>query len=90
MSKALPLDLALIPERCAAKGYTSPCAGDADILVVPNIITGNILGKSMVELCGGKMAGLIMGAKCPIIVTSRASSTEEKYNALCLASAMTK
>ncbi len=86
----ISLDLAVVPGRGEIKGYKSPCAGDVDILVVPNITAGNIFGKSLTELCGGKMAGLIMGAKCPIIVTSRGSSSEEKYNALCLAAAMTK
>lgn len=86
----ISLDLAVVPGRGATKGYSSPCAGDVDILVVPNITAGNIFGKSLTELCGGKMAGLVMGARCPIIVTSRGSSAEEKYNALCLASAMTK
>lgn len=84
----ISLDLALVGERCAAKGYRSPCAGDADILVVPNITAGNILGKAIVELAGGRMAGLIVGAKCPIVVTSRGSSAEEKYNSLCIAAAM--
>lgn len=85
----ISFDLAMVPQRAAAKGYESPCAGDCDILVVPNITAGNILGKSLVEMAGAKMAGLVMGAKCPIVVTSRGSSSEEKYNALCLAAAMT-
>lgn len=85
----ISLDLALVRERAVTKGYESPCAGDCDILIVPNITAGNILGKSLVEMAGAKMAGLIMGARCPIVVTSRGSSAEEKYNALCLAAAMT-
>jgi phosphate butyryltransferase len=85
----LSLDLALVNERAAAKGYHSPCAGDVDILVVPNITAGNLLGKSLVEMAGAKMAGLVMGARCPIVITSRGSSREEKRNALMLAAAMT-
>jgi phosphate butyryltransferase len=84
------LDIALVKERAKAKGYTSPCAGDVDILVVPNITAGNILGKSLVEMAGAKMAGLVIGAKCPIVITSRGSSAEEKYNALMFAAAMSK
>jgi phosphate butyryltransferase len=84
----ISLDLALVKERSAQKGYESPCAGDADILIVPNIHAGNILGKSLVEMAGGDMAGLVMGAKCPIVLTSRGSSAEEKYNALALACAV--
>jgi phosphate butyryltransferase len=83
------LDIALVKERAEAKGYASPCAGDVDILVVPNITAGNILGKSLVEMAGAKMAGLVVGAKCPIVITSRGSSVEEKYNALMFATAMT-
>ncbi len=85
----ISFDLAMVKERAVTKGYESPCAGDCDVLVVPNITAGNILGKSLVEMAGAKMAGLVMGAKCPIVVTSRGSSSEEKYNALCLAAAMT-
>jgi phosphate butyryltransferase len=81
----ISLDLAVSPEAVKTKGYESPCAGDVDILIVPNITAGNILGKSMTEFAGGKMAGLIVGAKCPIVVTSRGSSAEEKYNSLILA-----
>jgi phosphate butyryltransferase len=85
----ISLDLALVKERAAAKGYESPCAGDVDILVVPNITAGNILGKSLVEMANAKMAGLVVGARCPIVVTSRGSSATEKRNALMLAAAMT-
>lgn len=86
----ISFDLAVVRERAVTKGYESPCAGDVDILVVPNITAGNILGKSLVEMAGAKMAGLVVGAKCPIVVTSRGSSSEEKYNALCLAASMTR
>ncbi|MCQ1530434.1 phosphate acyltransferase [Lutispora saccharofermentans] len=86
----ISFDIAMIKERAVTKGYDSPCAGDVDVLVVPNITAGNILGKSLVEMAGAKMAGLIIGAKCPIVVTSRGSSAEEKYLALNLAAAMTK
>jgi phosphate butyryltransferase len=84
----ISLDLALVKARSAQKGYESPCAGDADILIAPNIHAGNILGKSLVEMAGGNMAGLVTGAKCPIVLTSRGSSAEEKYNALALACAV--
>ena len=82
------LDIALVKERAEVKHFESPVAGDADIIVSPNLFTSNTLGKSIVELSGGKMAGLIVGAKVPIILTSRGSSTEEKYNSIVLASAV--
>jgi phosphate butyryltransferase len=66
----------------------SPVAGEADILLVPDIVAGNLLGKSMVTFGKGKMAGLVLGAKVPIIITSRGSTTEEKMNSLMIACAM--
>lgn len=81
----ISLDLAMVKERAEEKGYESPCAGDADILILPNVHAGNILGKSLVEMAGAKMAGLVLGAACPIVLTSRASSFEEKFNSLMLA-----
>lgn len=85
----ISLDLALVSERSAQKGYESPVAGDVDVLVVPNITCGNVLGKTLVEMAGAKMAGLVVGAACPIVLTSRGSSAEEKRNSLCLAALMT-
>lgn len=85
----ISLDLALVPERSAQKGYESPVAGDVDALVAPNITCGNVLGKTLVEMAGAKMAGLVVGAACPIVLTSRGSSAEEKRNSLCLAALMT-
>jgi phosphate butyryltransferase len=53
-----------------------------------NIGTGNIVSKSLIYSANGKMAGIVVGAKVPIVLTSRGSSTEEKYLSLVLASAM--
>ncbi|MDR3231024.1 MAG: bifunctional enoyl-CoA hydratase/phosphate acetyltransferase [Synergistaceae bacterium] len=83
----ISLDLSLDPEAVAIKGYQSPVAGDADALIVPNIHTGNALGKSITVLGGGRMAGIVVGARVPIILTSRGSSSEEKYLSLVLAAA---
>lgn len=84
----ISFDLAICKDRSLSKGYVSEVAGDADILIVPNIAAGNILGKSLVEMAGAKMAGLILGANVPIVVASRGSSMEEKYNSLALATAV--
>lgn len=83
----ISLDLAISAEKARLKGYSSPVAGDADVLISPNIHAGNILGKAMLELAGGKMAGIVVGAKCPIVMTSRGSSSEEKYFSILLACA---
>lgn len=82
------LDVALSKEAAALKGYDSPVAGDADMVLVSNIHMGNVLGKSITILGGGKMAGVILGAKAPVIVSSRSSSAEEKYLSIIVASAL--
>ncbi|MEL4862306.1 phosphate acyltransferase [Pseudoflavonifractor phocaeensis] len=78
-------DCAVSKEIAAFKGFESPCAGDCDILVAPNIHAGNVMGKMLAVTCGAKMAGFIVGAKCPIAMTSRGSTAEEKYNSIALA-----
>ncbi len=77
-------DLAMSQESAEIKGYESPVTGDVDLLIVPNIQVGNILGKSLVYSANAKMAGVILGAKVPIILTSRGSSFEEKYYSILL------
>ncbi len=84
----ISFDLAINKEKALAKQYVSDVAGDADILLTPNIAAGNILGKCLVEMSGATMAGLILGAKVPIVVTSRGASMEEKYLSLALAGAI--
>ena len=64
------------------KGFDSPVAGDADIILVPNISAGNMMVKGMLLFGGAKMAGVVMGAKCPIALNSRSATFEEKYYAL--------
>ncbi len=83
-------DLTMSKESAEIKGYESPVVGDADILIVPNITAGNILGKSLVYSAGAKMAGFIVGAKVPIVLTSRGSSAEEKYLSLVLSASAAK
>ncbi len=78
-------DLAMSRKSAEIKGYDSPVTGNVDLLLVPNITVGNILGKSLVYSAGAKMAGVVVGAKAPIILTSRGSSFEEKYYSILLA-----
>lgn len=79
------LDNAVSEEAARHKGVEHPVAGKADIIIVPNIEAGNILYKSLVYFSKSKNAGIIMGAKAPIILTSRADSSESKLNAIALA-----
>ena len=75
----------MLPEAGKLKGYHTPLAGQFDILLTPNLVSGNLLGKSYIVNCGAPMAGLILGAKAPIVLTSRGASAEEKYNSLAIA-----
>ena len=79
------LDVAISSEAAEIKGIGGPVAGDADILLVPGIDAGNVLYKSISILAGGAMAGVVGGARVPIILTSRADSEESKYHSLLLA-----
>ncbi|MEI7435868.1 MAG: bifunctional enoyl-CoA hydratase/phosphate acetyltransferase, partial [bacterium] len=74
----LALDNALSPESAAHKKISGPVAGHADILIVPDIESGNMLAKSFVYLTGGDMAGILVGAKAPVVLTSRSDSSRSK------------
>lgn len=72
-------------ESVKHKGIVSPVAGIADILIFPNLDGGNIFYKTVVFLAHGESAGIVMGAKVPIIVTSRADTPKAKLNSILLA-----
>jgi phosphate butyryltransferase len=78
-------DIAMSKEIAAQKKF--PCAHveDFDILLQPNIHAGNIMGKCWTVSCHATMAGIVVGAKVPIVLTSRGSSAEEKYLSIALA-----
>ncbi len=78
-------DNALSPEAASLKGIDGPVAGNADILVVPNIETGNGLFKMMVYFMSGLAAGVVMGARVPIVLTSRADPPEARFAATAIA-----
>jgi phosphate butyryltransferase len=81
----LALDNAINAGSARIKGIESPVAGDADILLVPTIEAGNILYKSLTCLGGAKTAGIILGTRSPVILTSRADSAETKTASIALA-----
>lgn len=85
----LSLDLALSQESARAKGVAGPVAGQADILVLANIDAANVLYKALVFLGGAKITGLVVGAKAPVILTSRADSHEAKLVSVALGVLMT-
>lgn len=80
-------DCAMSKEITEFKGFDSPVSGDCDVLVAPNIHAGNIMGKLLTVTCGARLAGMVVGAKCLIVMTSRGSSAEEKYLSIVLAAA---
>ena len=80
-------DCAVSKEIADFKGFESPVAGDVDVLVAPKIHAGNIMGKMLACTCKARMAGFIVGAKCPIVLTSRGSSAEEKYLSIVVSAA---
>ncbi len=82
----LAFDLAVSEEAAKIKGFTSDVAGDADVLMVPNIEMGNGIGKSMTYIGQADSAGIIMGAKVPVVLTSRADSAQVKLNSIAMGS----
>ncbi len=80
----LALDNALFDWAAKIKGITSPVAGHADCLVVPNVEAGNMLGKSVCFLVGAEFGHVVVGAKVPILIPSRVEKAAEKVNAMAL------
>ena len=78
-------DLAMSRESARIKRYHSPVTGEVDVMLVPDMTAGNLMAKSLVYSGGAKMAGVIVGAAAPIVLTSRGSSADEKFYSLVLA-----
>ncbi|MDD3705560.1 MAG: phosphate butyryltransferase [Clostridiaceae bacterium] len=79
------LDNAISVEAAKHKGVTHPVAGYADVLLVPYIEVGNVLYKSMVYYAGAMVAGILLGAKAPVVMTSRSDSDAAKLNSIAIA-----
>lgn len=78
------LDLAISRASCKHKHYDAPGAGDADILLVPTYEVGNGIGKAMTYFAAGRSAGIIVGARVPIVLVSRADSADSKLASIAL------
>lgn len=83
----LAFDNAISLESKKQKKLKGDVAGNADILLVPNVEAGNILYKSLVAFANAKVAGIVLGANFPIVLTSRADSEDTKLNSILLAAA---
>lgn len=81
----LSLDLSISENSVATKKLISPVAGDADILIAPNIAAGNVLAKSLDFFANATSLGLIIGAKIPVILTSRAADAKARAGSCVLA-----
>lgn len=87
----LALDVAIDKESVAIKGLVSPVAGDADCLLFPNIESGNVFYKVNSKLVPGvKQAGILVGAKVPCVLSSRADSIDTKLNSIAVAAMSAK
>ena len=82
------IDNAVSKKAAEHKGIISDVAGDADILVAPDLNSGNILYKSLMFMGGSTSAAVIMGAKVPVVLTSRADTDKSKMMSIALAAAM--
>ncbi len=78
------MDNAISKKAAITKGIKDPMAGEVDVIVCPAIETGNVLYKTLNFLAGAESAGVIVGAKAPVILTSRADTDESKLNSIAL------
>lgn len=80
----ISFDLAISKEAASTKHFKSEISGDTDLLIVPEIVSGNILYKSLTYMAGASCASVVLGAKAPIILTSRADNKENKLFSITL------
>jgi phosphotransacetylase len=81
----LAMDLAISPDAGQVKGLHGPVVGQADIVIVPTLEAGNILYKTLVYACGATAGGVVMGARVPIVLTSRADPPSARLTSFALA-----
>ena len=74
----LGFDTAVSADAAAIKGLVSPVAGQADVLLVPDLESGNMLAKQLEYLGGAELAGVVLGARVPIVLTSRSDSARAR------------
>jgi phosphate butyryltransferase len=83
----IAFDVAISRDAACHKRIDSKIAGDVDLIIVPAIEVGNVLGKCLSILVGAKMSGVVLGASAPIVLTSRSEDAESKLNSILLAAA---
>ena len=75
-------------EACEYKGIKTDVGGDTDIILCPNLETGNTLYKALTYLGGANTAGIVLGARVPVVLTSRTDSDRNKLMSIALAAAL--
>lgn len=86
----LAIDNAVCREAAELKNIDNEVAGNADLLLMPNLDAGNIFCKGLVYLCGFDTGGIVMGAHKPIVLTSRSAGIEERFKSICFASVLAR
>jgi phosphotransacetylase len=81
----LSLDIATDKGAAAIKGYESEVAGDADLLIVPDLVCGNVFVKALTGFAGATTAGTVVGAKVPVVLTPRSAEPSDKFFSIALA-----
>jgi phosphate acetyltransferase len=81
----LAFDNAMSAAAARVKGIASPVAGDPDILLCPDLEAGNMVAKQLAYLAGAEAAGIVLGARVPVILTSRADSTAARVASAAIA-----
>lgn len=78
----ISFDLAFDSEIAKIKGFESPVVGNADILLVPNVVSGNIMAKTIMTFAKMKSLALALGASSPVVITSRGTTADGKYRSI--------
>ncbi|GAB7021826.1 phosphate acyltransferase [Salidesulfovibrio brasiliensis] len=86
----LSLDLALSPDSARCKGVDGPVAGCANVLLTPDIESGNVLYKALATLCRTPLASVVVGSRVPVVVPSRADTPDSKFNSMALAAYLSR
>jgi phosphotransacetylase len=81
----LSLDIATDKKAAQIKGYESEVAGDADLLLVPDLVCGNVFVKALTGFAGAVTAGTVVGAKIPVVLTPRSAEASDKFYSIALA-----
>jgi phosphate butyryltransferase len=81
----MPMDIAIDPEVARLRGIETPVAGQADIVIVPNVDAGNVAAKAILYVGSGTMAGVVVGARAPIIINSRADDAITRLRSVAMA-----